>query len=58
MARTDIEAYNFAVKTLEDGNVQGPREVYYTKNGLIYYGPHLIGTIGFATSTHYWTIMH
>lgn len=54
----DIQAYTRAIEELKMNPVQGSHGTYHVKNGIIHYGYHIVGTEGFATSQHYWNILH
>lgn len=54
----NIEMYNRAIKDLMSSPVQGPHGTYHVKNGIIYYGYHIVSTENFATSDHCWNIFH
>lgn len=54
----DIQAYQRAIQELIMNPVQGPYGTYHVKNGVIYYGYHVVATEGFSTSDHYWHIFH
>ena len=56
--RDDVSAYTWAAEELKHNPVKGPHGTYHVKNGIIHYGYHVVGSQGFATSEHFWNIMH